>query len=163
MKRLLLILFLISLLVAQQNEGVESTDLEHDEIRYNQQKLSVIKETKFNWRILKTVESWKVLGGNGQAIEAEKFFRMTESTEEQIKLNESIKLSRQQFVLGAMAYTGGATIAIAPQTGKSGAYIGLVFVIISQWLFYESYSNGVYPIIPFESAKIIAEEYNNNL
>ena len=144
-------------------EPIKPTNSEIDQIIYNKQKLSVIKESKFDWKILKRIDSWSVLMGNSQVIGAEEFFRITESTHEQILLKNKLKLSRQKFVLAGISNVGGAAIAITPQTGHTGTYIGLVFVMIGQWLNYESYSMSVYPIISFESAKIIAEQYNKNL
>ena len=48
MKRPWLILPVISLLVAQQNEAIKPTNLEIDQIKYNEQKLSV-KQAKMHW------------------------------------------------------------------------------------------------------------------
>ena len=144
-------------------EGIKITNFEIDQIKYNEQKLTVIKESKFNWRILKRIDSWSVFMGNNQVIEAEEFFRITNSTSEQTLLKNNLKLSRQKFVLAGISNVGGAAIAITPQTGYTGTYIGLVFLIIGQWLIYESYLMDVYPIISFESAKIIAQQYNKNL
>jgi len=59
MKHPLLILLVINLLVAQQDEVIKPTNLEIDQIKYNEQKLTLIRAYKFdsieifNSRILK--------------------------------------------------------------------------------------------------------------
>ena len=54
-------------------------------------------------------------------------------------------------------------IALAPQTGSAGGFYGPLVYIISAGVIMESMSNYLYPVISFESAKIIAEQYNKNL
>ena len=173
MKRLWLILPVISLLVAQQNDANKPTNLEIDQIKYNEQKLSV-KQAKMHWyqispfeifyvSILKRPARWTVNRGNGRLIGDEEFFRITESTQEQILLKNQLKLSRQQCLLGGISNGVGSWIALAPQTGSAGGTIGGLVYIISAGVIMKSMSNYLYPVISFESAKIIAEQYNKNL
>ena len=173
MKRLWLILPVISLLVAQQNDANKPTNLEIDQIKYNEQKLSV-KQAKMHWyqispfeifyvSILKRPARWTVNRGNGGLIGDEEFFRITESTQEQILLKNQLKLSRQQCLLGGISYGVGGWIALHPQTGSVGGTIGPLVVSISAGVLVDSKINSIYPVISFESAKIIAEQYNKNL
>ena len=148
---------------------------------YNEQKLSV-KQAKMHWyqispfeifyvSILKRPARWTVNRGNGRLIGDEEFFRITESTQEQILLKNQLKLSRQQCLLGGISYGVGSWMALAPQTGnvflarppKTGGTIGPLVVIISSGVLVDSKINYIYPVISFESAKIIAEQYNKNL
>ena len=173
MKHPWLILAVISLLVAQQNDAIKPTNLEIDQIKYNEQILSV-KQAKMHWyqispfeifymSILKRPARWTVNRGNGELIGDEEFFRITESTQEQILFKNQLKLSRQQCLLGGISYGVGGMIALAPQTGNTGGYLGGLVVFISVGVIAESMSNSLYPVISFESAKIIAEQYNKNL
>ena len=172
MKRLWLILPVISLLVAQQNDANKPTNLEIDQIKYNEQKLSV-KQAKYPFfspfeifyvSILKRPARWTVNRGNGRLIGDEEFFRITESTQEQILLKNQLKLSRQQCLLGGISYGVGGWIALDPhQAGSAGGTIGPLVVIISSGVLVDSKINYLYPVISFESAKIIAEQYNKNL
>ena len=170
MKHPWLILPVISLLVAQQNDAIKPSNLEIDQIKYNGQKLSV-KEAKyqitpfeiFHVRILKKSARWTVHRGNGRLIGDEEFFRITESTQEQILFKNQLKLSRQQLLLGVISFAVGGWIALAPQTGSVGGYIGNLVCFISMGVLGEGRINRVYPVISFESAKIIAEQYNKNL
>ena len=171
MKHPWLILPVISLLVAQQNDANKPTNLEIDQIKYNEQKLSV-KQAKYPFfspfeifyvSILKRPARWTVNRGNGRLIGDEEFFRITESTQEQILLKNQLKLSRQQCLLGGISYGVGGTIAIAPQPGSAGGFYGPLVVIISSGVLVDSKFNSIYPVISFESAKIIAEQYNKNL
>ena len=172
MKRLWLILPVISLLVAQQNDANKPTNLEIDQIKYNEQKLSV-KQAKMHWyqispfeifyvSILKRPARWTVNRGNGGLIGDEEFFLITESTQEQILLKNQLKLSRQQLFLSSISYGVGGWMALHPQT-TAGGTIGPLVVIISAGVFVDSKINSIYPVISFESAKIIAEQYNKNL
>ena len=140
---------------------------------YNEQKLSV-KQAKMHWyqispfeiffvSILKRPARWTVNRGNGRLIGDEEFFRITESTQEQILLKNQLKLSRQQCLLGGISNGVGSWIALAPQTGSAGGTIGGLVYIISAGVIMKSMSNYLYPVISFESAKIIAEQYNKNL
>jgi len=140
---------------------------------YNEQKLSV-KQAKMHWyqispfeifyvSILKRPARWTVNRGNGELIGYEEFFRITESTQEQILLKNQLKLSRQQCLLGGISNGVGSWIALAPQTGSAGGTIGGLVYIISAGVIMKSMSNYLYPVISFESAKIIAEQYNKNL
>ena len=171
MKRLWFILPVISLLVAQQNDANKPTNLEIDQIKYNEQKLSV-KQAKYPFfspfeifyvSILKRPARWTVNRGNGRLIGDEEFFRITESTQEQILLKNQLKLSRQQCLLGGISYGVGGWIALDPHTGSAGGTIGLLVVFISAGVLVDSKFNSIYPVISFESAKIIAEQYNKNL
>jgi hypothetical protein len=170
MKRLWLILPVISLLVAQQNDANKPTNLEIDQIKYNEQKLSV-KQAKMHWyqispfeifyvSILKRPARWTVNRGNGRLIGDEEFFLITESTQEQILLKNQLKLSRQQLFLSGISYGVGGWMALASQPGS---VYGPLVVIISAGVFVDSKINSIYPVISFESAKIIAEQYNKNL
>ena len=94
------ILTLISLIVAQQNDIIKSTNLETDQIKYNEKKLSV-KQSKYLFlspaeifwvRSLKRPSRWTVNRGNGLLIGYEEFFRITESIQEQILQKNQIKL-----------------------------------------------------------------------
>ena len=165
------ILTLISLIVAQQNDVIESTNLEADQIKYNEQKLSV-KQSKYLFlspveifwvRSLKRPSRWTVNRGNGPLIGYEEFFRITDSRQEQILLKNQIKLSRQQLLFFGISSLLGGIIALAPQTGNAGGYIGGLVHLISAGGLAESRYNSLYPVISFESAKIIAEQYNENL
>ena len=141
---------------------------------YNEQKLSV-KQAKMHWyqispfeifyvSILKRPARWTVNRGNGRLIGDEEFFRITESTQEQILLKNQLKLSRQQCLLGGISYGVGGWIALDPhQAGSAGGTIGPLVVIISSGVLVDSKFNSIYPVISFESAKIIAEQYNKNL
>ena len=171
MKRLWFILPVISLLVAQQNDANKPTNLEIDQIKYNEQKLSV-KQAKYPFfspfeifyvSILKRPARWTVNRGNGRLIGDEEFFRITESTQEQILLKNQLKLSRQQCLLGGISYGVGGWIALDPHTGSAGATIAPLVVSISVGVLVDSKFNSIYPVISFESAKIIAEQYNKNL
>ena len=170
MKRPWLILPVISLLVAQQNDANKPTNLEIDQIKYNEQKLSV-KQAKyqispfeiFYVSILKRPARWTVNRGNGRLTGYEEIFRITESTQEQILLKNQLKLSRQQLFLSSISFAVGGMIALAPQTGSAGGTIGGLVYIISAGVIMKSMSNYLYPVISFESAKIITEQYNKNL
>ena len=173
MKHPWLILPVISLLVAEQNDAIKPTNLEIDQIKYNEQKL-LVKQVKMNWyqifpfeifyvSILKRPARWTVNRGNGRLIRDEEFFRITESTQEQILLKKQLKLSRQQLFLSSISFVVGGMIAIVPQTGNAGGYIGNLVCFISMGVLVEGKINSVYPVISFESAKIIAEHYNKNL
>ena len=170
MKRLWLILPVISLLVAQQNDANKPTNLEIDQIKYNEQQLSV-KQAKMHWyqispfeifyvSILKRPARWTVNRGNGGLIGDEEFFLITESTQEQILLKNQLKLSRQQCLLGGISYGVGGWMALASQPGS---VYGPLVVSISAGVLVDSKINSIYPVISFESAKIIAEQYNKNL
>jgi len=137
---------------------------------YNEQKLSV-KQAKMHWyqispfeifyvSILKRPARWTVNRGNGGLIGDEEFFLITESTQEQILLKNQLKLSRQQCLLGGISYGVGGWMALASQPGS---VYGPLVVIISAGVFVDSKINSIYPVISFESAKIIAEQYNKNL
>jgi hypothetical protein len=134
---------------------------------YNEQKLSV-KQAKMHWyqispfeifyvSILKRPARWT---GNGGLIGDEEFFLITESTQEQILLKNQLKLSRQQLFLSGISYGVGGWMALASQPGS---VYGPLVVIISAGVFVDSKINSIYPVISFESAKIIAEQYNKNL
>ena len=106
MKHPYVILTLISLIVAQQNDAIKTTNLETDQIKYNEQKLSV-KQSKYPFLSpveifwlsgLKRPARWTVNRGNGLLIGYEEFFRITDSTQEQILLKNQIKLSKQQWL-----------------------------------------------------------------
>ena len=138
---------------------------------YNEQKLSV-KQAKYPFfspfeifyvSILKRPARWTVNRGNGRLIGDEEFFRITESTQEQILLKNQLKLSRQQCLLGGISYGVGGWIALDPHTGSAGATIAPLVVSISVGVLVDSKINSIYPVISFESAKIIAELYNKNL
>ena len=92
----------------------------------------------------------------------EEFFRITESIQEQILQKNQIKLSRQQLLFFGISSLLGGIIALAPQTGNAGGYIGGLVHLISAGGLAKSRYNSLYPVISFESAKIIAEEYNKN-
>ena len=137
---------------------------------YNEQKLSV-KQAKMHWyqispfeifyvSILKRPARWTVNRGNGGLIGDEEFFLITESTQEQILLKNQLKLSRQQLFLSGISYGVGGWMALASQPGS---VYGPLVVIISAGVFVDSKINSIYPVISFESAKIIAEQYNKNL
>ena len=140
---------------------------------YNEQKLSV-KQAKMHWyqispfeifyvSILKRPARWTVNRGNGRLIGDEEFFLITESTQEQILLKNQLKLSRQQLFLSSISFLVGGWIALAPQPGSAGGFYGPLVVIISSGVLVDSKFNSIYPVISFESAKIIAEQYNKNL
>jgi hypothetical protein len=137
---------------------------------YNEQKLSV-KQAKMHWyqispfeifyvSILKRPARWTVNRGNGGLIGDEEFFLITESTQEQILLKNQLKLSRQQLFLSGISYGVGGWMALASQPGS---VYGPLVVIISAGVLVDSKINSIYPVISFESAKIIAEQYNKNL
>ena len=137
---------------------------------YNEQKLSV-KQAKMHWyqispfeifyvSILKRPARWTVNRGNGRLIGDEEFFRITESTQEQILLKNQLKLSRQQLFLSSISFLVGGWMALASQPGS---VYGPLVVIISSGVLVDSKINYLYPVISFESAKIIAEQYNKNL
>ena len=137
---------------------------------YNEQKLSV-KQAKMHWyqispfeifyvSILKRPARWTVNRGNGGLIGDEEFFLITESTQEQILLKNQLKLSRQQCLLGGISYGVGGWMALASQPGS---VYGPLVVSISAGVLVDSKINSIYPVISFESAKIIAEQYNKNL
>ncbi|MBT3847852.1 MAG: hypothetical protein HOF58_01430 [Candidatus Marinimicrobia bacterium] len=137
---------------------------------YNEQKLSV-KQAKMHWyqispfeifyvSILKRPARWTVNRGNGGLIGDEDFFLITESTQEQILLKNQLKLSRQQLFLSSISFLVGGWMALASQPGS---VYGPLVVIISSGVLVDSKINYLYPVISFESAKIIAEQYNKNL
>ena len=171
MKHPYAILTLISLIVAEQNDAIKPTNLETNQIKYNEQKLFVkqskspfLSPVEIFWvRSLKRPARWTVNRGNGLLIGYEEFFRITDSTQEQILLKNQIKLSRQQLLFFGISGLLGGMIALAPQTGNAGGYIGSLVYLISVWGLTESRYNSLYPVISFESAKIIAEQYNKNL
>ena len=101
--------------------------------------------------------------GNGPLIGYEEFFRITGSIQEQILLKNQIKLSRKQLLFFGISSLLGGIIALAPQTGNAGGYIGSLVYLISAGGLAESRYNSLYPVISFESAKIIAEQYNEDL
>ena len=90
----------------------------------------------------------------------EEFFLITESTQEQILLKNQLKLSRQQLFLSSISFLVGGWMALASQPGS---VYGPLVVIISSGVLVDSKINYLYPVISFESAKIIAEQYNKNL
>jgi hypothetical protein len=137
---------------------------------YNEQKLSV-KQAKMHWyqispfeifyvSILKRPARWTVNRGNGGLIGDEEFFLITESTQEQILLKNQLKLSRQQLFLSSISFLVGGWMALASQPGS---VYGPLVVSISAGVLVDSKINSIYPVISFESAKIIAEQYNKNL
>jgi hypothetical protein len=137
---------------------------------YNEQKLSV-KQAKMHWyqispfeifyvSILKRPARWTVNRGNGRLIGDEEFFLITESTQEQILLKNQLKLSRQQLFLSSISFLVGGWMALASQPGS---VYGPLVVSISAGVLVDSKINSIYPVISFESAKIIAEQYNKNL
>lgn len=168
MKHPWLILPVISLLVAQQNNAIKPTNLELDQIKYNEQKLSVIRQNKFGLigrlhsKITKIPSKWIILRGNNQRMDIKEFFQITEPNQEQTLFRDKLKRLNQQYILSIIAAGVGAWVAIDPKTGKTGGYIGSWVYVISNWIMFKSYLNFTSPI-SFQSAKNIAEQYNKKL
>ena len=154
--------------IKNNTKTIKNTNLTIDHIKYNEQKLSVIRQNKFGLigklhrKINKIPTKWIIIMGDNQRINIKEFFQITESNQEQILFRNKLKRLSEQYILSLITAGVGAWVAVDPQTGNTGGYIGSWIYVISGWVGFKSYLNFISPI-SFESAKNIAEQYNKKL
>tara|TARA_B100000029_G_scaffold514849_1_gene619294 strand:- start:1122 stop:1604 length:483 start_codon:yes stop_codon:yes gene_type:complete len=124
-------------------------------------KLSIIEYSKFNWRLFKKIQSWYPTIGDGNKISMKEFFIITESNEERNLITQNEKNIIKLMTMAALSTAAGLVLILTPETEEWGVYLGLV--IISEWLMIRANTIISKPVISYESAKNIADQYNKNL
>ncbi len=130
---------------------------------YEKNKLSIIEKSEFNWRLFRNVKSWYPTTGNNNMISIEDFFVITNSMKERQLFSQKKKIIIRNITLSALSSSIGLTLIIAPQTGYWGVYIGLGPLIAGQWLMVKTNKIIAEPIISFDEAKNIADDFNKRL
>ena len=126
-------------------------------------KLSIIEYSKFNWRLFKKIQSWYPTIGDGNKISMKEFFIITESNEERNLITQNEKNIIKLMTMAALSTAGGLVLILTPETKEWGVYLGLGPLIISEWLMIKANTIISKPVISYESAKNIADQYNKNL
>ena len=130
---------------------------------YDKNKLSIIEYSKFNWRLFRKVNGWYPTIGGKKKISAKEFFIITNSNEGQRLISQNEKIIIKNMTMATVSSVTGGVLILTPATGKWGVYLGLGPMIISQWLMFKAHRITAEPIMPYDSAKNIADKYNENL
>jgi len=130
---------------------------------FEKNKLSINEKSEFNWRLFRNVKSWYPTIGHDNMISIEEFFAITRSTKERQLFSQNKKIIKKNIALSALSSSVGLTLIIAPQTGYWGVYVGLGPLIVGQWLIIKANKIIAEPIISFDEAKNIADDFNKRL
>ena len=130
---------------------------------FEKNKLSINEKSEFNWRLFRNVKSWYPSIGHDNMISVEEFFAITRSTKERQLFSQNKKIIKKNIALSTLSSSVGLTLIIAPQTGYWGVYAGLGPLIVGQWLIIKANKIIAEPIISFDEAKNIADDFNKRL
>ena len=156
-------------LIKSLKKDIEALEIQISESRknevisYNENKLTIKKKSYFNLSLLKNVDTWTVTNDVNRLLDIEEFLNITKSSKELNLLNKKNDFITKYSILSSLYQTGGLLIMFIPQTGNRALLIGGIPFVYGLHLASKLRKEVAKPVISFESARIIVEEYNKDL
>jgi len=148
---------------ALQIQISESKKNEFSPYSYNENKLIIKKKSYFDLSLFKKVDTWIVTNGKNRLLDIEEFLNITKSSKEINLLNKRKDFNKKHSILSSLYQSGGLLIMFIPQTGNRALLIGGIPFLYGLHLASILRKEVAKPVISFELARIIVEEYNEDL
>ena len=156
-------------LIKSLKKDIEALEIQISESRnnevfsYNENKLTIKKKSYFDLSLFKKVDTWTVTNGKNRLLDIGEFLNITKSSKELNLLNKRNDFIKKYSILSSLYQTGGLLIMFIPQTGNSALLIGGIPFVYGLHLASILRKEVAKPVISFESARIIVEEYTKDL
>ena len=156
-------------LINSLKKDIENLEIQISESRknevfsYNENKLTIKKKSYFDLSLFKKVDTWTVTNGKNRLLDIGEFLNITKSSKELNLLNKKIDFNKKYSILSSLYQSGGLLIMFIPQTGNRALLIGGIPFVYGLHLASILRKEVAKPVISFESARIIVEEYTKDL